>query len=81
MFDLNGDGKIDPSEEALEFMYFDEIMKEQNKEEKTYGPEQLEDIEMVTGYSKLDLDFMDEDERNEILEDAGIDPDFYEEDF
>ncbi len=34
MFDLNHDGNIDPSEEAMEFMLLDHLMKEEDHEEE-----------------------------------------------
>ena len=33
MFDLNHDGNIDPSEEAMEFMLLDHLMMEKDHEE------------------------------------------------
>ena len=38
----------------------------------------LDEIEMA-GLDRDELEFMDEDERREALEDAGLDPDDYEE--
>ena len=32
-FDLNGDGKVTPDEEFMEFMMFNEIMNEEKKKE------------------------------------------------
>ncbi len=34
MFDLNHDGNIDPSEEAMEFMLLDHLMMEKDHEEE-----------------------------------------------
>lgn len=34
MFDLNHDGNIDPSEEAMEFMLLDHLMMEEDHEEE-----------------------------------------------
>ena len=34
MFDLNGDGKLDCSEQALEFMFLSELMKDGEKKEE-----------------------------------------------
>ncbi len=30
MFDLNGDGKLDATEQAMEFVFLDEMLKEDN---------------------------------------------------
>ena len=33
MFDLNRDGKLDPMERAMDFMLFNEMMKEEDEQE------------------------------------------------
>ena len=49
MFDLNHDGNIDPSEEAMEFMLLDHLMMEKDHEEESeeedYEEEPEEDSE------------------------------------
>jgi hypothetical protein len=35
----------------------------------------------IFGLDRFDLEMMDEDERREALEDAGLDPDDYEDEF
>lgn len=49
MFDLNHDGNIDPSEEAMEFMLLDHLMMEKDHEEESeeedYEEEPEEDYE------------------------------------
>ena len=64
MFDLNRDGKLDPMEKAMDCMLFNEMTKEEDELE-------------VAGLDYDELSYMDEDERREALEDAGLDPDDY----
>ena len=78
MFDLNRDGKLDSMERAMEFMVYNKVT-EKNYDERDYDFE--EDIEDELEMEGLDYDellFMDEDERIEALEDAGLDPDDYD---
>lgn len=43
--------------------------------------EELEDELLLSGLDRDELDMMDEDERREALEDAGLDPDDFGDDF
>ena len=73
MFDLNRDGKLDPMERAMDFMAFNELTKEEDKiYEETY--DELE----LAGLDCDEILVMDEDERREVLEDAGVDADDYD---
>lgn len=67
MFDFDRDGELDAFERAAEFMFFEEMM---NEEEKT----ELE----LSGLDPEELEFMDSWERRAALEDAGLDPDEYD---
>ncbi len=71
MFDFDGDGKLDPMERAMDFLAFDEMTRE---DESNY--EEDDELEM-TGLDYDELSYMDDDERREALEDAGLDPDDY----
>lgn len=84
--DLNGDGEID----GAEMMFADEMLCT-NKEEHMalfgnagdFDDETDEDEEMeydlaLHGLDPDELADMDEDERMEALEDAGLDPDDYD---
>lgn len=57
----------------MDFMAFNEMTKE---EDDTYEEED-DELEMA-GLDYDELSFMDEDERREALEDAGLDPDDYD---
>lgn len=67
LFDLNGDGKLDSFEKAVEFGAFMQMMDSEKNEELTSA-----------GLDPMDLENMGYFERREALENAGIDPDDYE---
>ena len=69
MFDFNGDGHLDSFEQALRYDYLDHEfhVNEQTEEDAIFNS----DIDIDN------LEDMDEDERREVLEDAGYDPDDY----
>ena len=75
LFDFNGDDKLDTFERAMDFMAFDNMV---NDTSDTFEEDDEED-ELVCkleleGLDYDELELMDEDERNEVLEDAGLDP-------
>ena len=74
LFDLNHDGELDSREQLLDFMAFDEATRESSDydDDDEYG-----DFE-IAGLDYDELEMMDEDERREVLEDAGLDPDDYD---
>ena len=69
MFDLNHDGSISPLESAMEFTFLNELLKDDSDVQT-----ELE----LSGLDPDELEFMDADERREVLEDAGLDPDEYD---
>ena len=68
LFDFNGDGELDAFEQGMEFMALQEMIG---------GISDDEMDELAVGLSYNDLLLMDEDERREVLEDVGLDPDDY----
>lgn len=70
IFDFDGDGKLNPMERAMDFMAFNEMTKE---EDETY--EEVDDELELAGLDYDELSYMDDDERREALEDAGLGPD------
>ena len=71
-FDRNGDGVLDPIEQGFQLDFLERQMKE--------------DDGIIEDENDLDLDLddledMDEDERREALEEAGYDPDDFDDDF
>ena len=71
LFDMNRDGVLDPVEQGFQLDFLTRQMEEDDRSD--------DDDE-----DELDLDeleFMDEDERREALEDAGYDPEDFDDDF
>lgn len=64
LFDFNNDGKLDMFEQAADFAAFQQMIKQAELEE--------------SGLASNELEFMSDDERREVLEDAGLDPDDYD---
>ena len=93
LFDLNGDGKLDWMEQAMDEHAFYMMMEEQKKaelesamtnnycnscfEEEEHEEELMDELEM-NGIDSVEFEFMDDDERREVLEEAGLDPDDYD---
>ena len=75
MFDFNRDGKLNSFERAAEMVFLDELMAEADAEDE-YDEKETE-LELH-GINPEDLEFMDEYERREVLEDAGLDPDDFD---
>ena len=71
MFDFNKDGEMGFIERAAELAFLNELLTEEEKEEK------LSELESE-GHDPDELSMMDEDERREAIEDAGLDPDDYD---
>lgn len=71
-FDVDGDGSLDAGEAAFGLMMMDEELTDESTEEED------SELELATGYSRDDLELMDSEERAEILEDAGYEPDDFD---
>ena len=75
LFDLNRDGHID----AVEFAFIDSVMNHHDSETDDMD-KVIEKLEMSSpDYD--DLDSMDPEERREAFEEAGLDPDDFDDDF
>ena len=72
LFDLDGDGSLDAGETAFGLMMMDDELTDEDAEEED------SELELATGYSRDDLELMDAEERAEILEDAGYEPDDFD---
>ena len=75
MFDFNRDGKLDSLERAIQFQFMDDMLKEDHS--SSDFDEDEADVFGDAGLDYDELEFMDPDERREVLEDAGLDPDEY----
>lgn len=74
-FDLDRDGVLNPIEQGFELDFLERQMKEDNLSYET----DEDDLEL-NGLDLDDLEFMDEDERREAVEEAGYDPDDFDDD-
>ena len=72
LFDVDGDGSLDAGEAALGLMMMDDTLTDEDAEAED------SELELMTGYSRDDLELMDSEERAEILEEAGFDPDDFD---
>lgn len=75
MFDLNRDGKMSVFERAAEFAFIEDVLEIEDNEVNSSAN--------LTALEEEDLDFddlalMDDWERREVLEEAGLDPDDYD---
>lgn len=74
--DLNGDGEVDLMEQEFTFEVFSSCTSDSSDEEN--DEEDADELLASVGLDRYDLEAMEEEERREALEDAGIDPDDWE---
>ena len=74
-FDFNHDGKID----AAEWAFINETIF--NDEDTLSDYDDSDDELEMAGLDRDELEYMDEDERREVLEDSGFDPDDFDDEF
>lgn len=79
--DFNRDGEVDATES---FFAAKMLCGSKEEHEALFGDagdfesDDLDDELEMAGLDRFDLELMDEDERREVLEDAGLDPDDYD---
>jgi hypothetical protein len=82
LFDFNNDGKLDAFERAADFAAFQELVSDNEEtdtsdfEQDTFTDESDEILASDLDYDELE--YMDEDERNDLLEEMGLDPEDYD---
>ena len=77
MFDWNDDGKLDSFEQANQFEFEQRMLEEDSGDDDEDDDDDDLDLDLA-GLDRFDLEMMDEDERHEALEDAGLDPGDYD---
>ena len=75
LFDMDGDGALDAGETAFGLMMMDDILAEEASDDLFAEDEEDSELELMTGFSRDDLELMDAEERAEVLGDAGYEPD------
>ena len=81
IFDRDNDGELDFFESYEEQDFFDRMEKRGIYEENDEDEEEEDSLDFelsLAGLDRDELEMMDDDERAEALEDAGIDPDDWE---
>ena len=74
LFDFNHDGELDAIERTYVFMAFNELMIGAEKAEREEKVNELESA----GLDYDELWYMDDYERREAIEEAGLDPDDFD---
>ena len=77
MFDWNDDGKLDSFEQANQFEFEQRMLEEDSVDDDEDDDDDDLDLD-VAGLDRFDLEMLDEVERHEALEDAGLDPGDYD---
>ena len=77
MFDWNDDGKLNSFEQANQFEFEQRMLEEDSVDDDEDDDDDDLDLDLA-GLDRFDLEMMDEDERHEALEDAGLDPGDYD---
>ena len=81
IYDRSFDSDHDGSLNAYERSMMDSIVFGEDSDEKSYMEDESDDIEYSLALEGVDLDDledMSEEERNEVLEDAGLDSDDFD---
>lgn len=71
MFDMNRDGKMDSFERAMELNFL------QSLEDETMSDDMKTELELA-GIDPVDLEFMTEEQRRGVLEEAGLNADDFD---
>ena len=74
MFDFNRDGRLNAFERDAQFQFIDE----KRGESDLFGDDNETDVFAEAGLDYDDLEFMDPEERREVLENAELDPDEFD---
>ena len=70
-------GKLDSFEQANQFEFEQRMLEEDSVDDDEDDDDDDLDLDLA-GLDRFDLEMMDEDERHEALEDAGLDPGDYD---
>ena len=85
LFDFNHDGKMDGLEVTAELDYMKRLQSASDEtkdslwleEEDDSFADEMDELEEA-GLDIMELEMMEEEERREVIEDAGLDPDDYD---
>ena len=71
LFDMDGDGTLDAGETAFGLMMMDDVLTDEESDDAENFDDD-DELELMTGFSRDDLELMDAEERAEVLEEAGF---------
>ena len=74
LFDMDGDGTLEAGETAFGLMMMDDVLTDEESDDADNFDDD-DELELMTGFSRDDLELMDAEERAEVLGDAGYEPD------
>lgn len=72
--DFDGDGDFD----IVDMLIAEDLLSNNDDEDNDEFEDTFEDELIAAGLDPIELEFMDPEERAEVLEDAGLDPDDYD---
>ena len=75
MFDFDRDGHLDPMERTMQLDFELRMLDDDIDEDLDESDEFFDELESETGIDRDEWEMMDDDERAEALEEAGLDPD------
>ena len=81
LFDMDGDGTLVAGDTAFGLMMMDDVLTGEDEDGSDDSDdlfaedEEDSELELMTGFSRDDLELMDAEERAEVLGDAGYEPD------
>ncbi len=78
MFDFDRDGHLDPMERTMQ-LDFEMRMGDEDYDSDSDEEEFFDELEEETGIDRDEWELMDDEERAEALEEAGLDPDVFDE--
>ena len=78
MFDFDRNGPLDPMERAMQLDFEVRMLDDDFDGDSEEEDEFFDELEAETGIDRDEWDLMDDDERAEALEEAGLDPDDFD---
>ena len=79
MFDFDRDGHLDPMERTMQLDFEMRMLNDDFDDDSEEEDEFFDELEAETGIDRDEWEMMDDEERAEALEEAGLDPDDFDE--
>ncbi len=78
MFDFDRDGHLDPMERTMQLDFEMHMLDDDFDDDSEEEDEFFDELEAETGIDRDEWEMMDDEERAEALEEAGFDPDDFD---